>query len=46
MLKDNKYNVQFHTYRVRHSINDQELRDILTFLQETIPEVTRVTAKM
>ncbi|KAF9905105.1 hypothetical protein EC991_001991 [Linnemannia zychae] len=45
-LKDNKYSVRFHTYpRMGHSACNEELRDLLSFFQEVIPEELPVKAK-
>ncbi|KAF9195286.1 hypothetical protein BGZ51_002801 [Haplosporangium sp. Z 767] len=40
LLKKNKYNVKFNTYRnMGHSSCPQEIRDVLQFLGETLPPV-------
>ncbi|KAF9132866.1 hypothetical protein BGW39_011159 [Mortierella sp. 14UC] len=45
-LKENKYSIRFHTYpRMGHSACPQELRDLLSFFQEVIPEELPVKAK-
>ncbi|KAF9995541.1 hypothetical protein BGZ80_009026 [Entomortierella chlamydospora] len=42
MLKQNKYNVKFNTYRnMGHSSCPQEIRDLLGFLKETIPPISQ-----
>ncbi|KAF9438473.1 hypothetical protein BGZ76_007592 [Entomortierella beljakovae] len=39
-LKSNKYNVNFNTYRnLGHGSSQQEIRDLLVFLSERIPQV-------
>ncbi|KAG0349282.1 hypothetical protein BG004_008020 [Podila humilis] len=39
LLKQNKYNVKFNTYRgLGHGSSNDELRDLLVFLKETLPE--------
>ncbi|KAF9905165.1 hypothetical protein BX616_001091 [Lobosporangium transversale] len=41
LLKKHKFNVRFNTYRnMGHSSCPQELRDLLSFFKETIPETT------
>ncbi|KAG0052124.1 hypothetical protein BGZ83_002950 [Gryganskiella cystojenkinii] len=41
ILQKNKFNVKFNTYRhLGHGSSPQELRDLLVFLQETLPETT------
>ncbi|KAG0224279.1 hypothetical protein BGW42_005210 [Actinomortierella wolfii] len=45
LLKENKYNVEFKTYKgLGHSACPEEIRDILNFLKNTIPDVP-LTAK-
>ncbi|KAG0220346.1 hypothetical protein BGX33_000021 [Mortierella sp. NVP41] len=45
-LKEHKYPVRFHTYpRMGHSACPQELRDLLSFFKEVIPEELPVMAK-
>ncbi|KAF9356714.1 hypothetical protein BGX26_004870 [Mortierella sp. AD094] len=42
LLKQNKYNVKFNTYRnMGHSSSPQEIRDLLEFLKETIPPISQ-----
>lgn len=39
LLQENKYNVRFNTYpRMAHSTCPQEIRDLLAFLKEILPE--------
>ncbi|KAF9575563.1 hypothetical protein EC968_002499 [Mortierella alpina] len=46
-LQTHGYNVQFHTYpRMDHSVCPEELRDMLNFLKETIPEAAPLMAKV
>ncbi|GJJ72746.1 phospholipase/carboxylesterase [Entomortierella parvispora] len=41
LLQANKFNVQFNTYRnMGHGSSPQEIRDLLVFLKETLPEKT------
>lgn len=41
LLQANKFNVKFNTYRhMGHGSSPQEVRDLLVFLKETLPEKT------
>ncbi|KAG0050958.1 hypothetical protein BGZ83_004251 [Gryganskiella cystojenkinii] len=45
-LQKNEYKVQFHSYpHMSHSVNNQELSDLLAFIKEVLPQETPIMAK-